>query len=47
MAENALVKAATDALADGNGAVIAIGVIVLGIAGAVKLLHIVKSAMGR
>lgn len=47
MAENPLVKAATDALVDGNGAVIAIGAIVLGIAGAVKLLQIVKSAMGR
>ncbi|WP_429061810.1 hypothetical protein [Aeromonas veronii] len=43
-----LVSAATSAMSGGTGAVVGVGVgaIVLGITAAVKLLHIVRSAMG-
>lgn len=41
-----LVTAATSAMSGGTGAVVGVGAIVLGITAAVKLLHIVRSAMG-
>lgn len=41
-----LVSAATSAMSGGTGAVVGVGAIVLGITAAVKLLHIVRSAMG-
>ncbi|MEE1952223.1 MULTISPECIES: major capsid protein [Aeromonas] len=42
-----LVQAATQAMSGGTAAVVGIGAVVLGITAAVKLLHIVRSAMGR
>lgn len=41
-----LVTAATSAMSGGTGAVVGVGAVVLGIAAAVKLVHIIRSAMG-
>lgn len=41
-----LVTAATSAMSGGTGAVVGVGAVILGITAAVKLLHIVRSAMG-
>lgn len=41
-----LVASATSAMSGGTAAVVGIGAVVLGITAAVKLLHIVRSAMG-
>lgn len=46
-----LVTAATSAMSGGTGAVVGVGVgvgaVILGLTAAVKLLHVVKSALGR
>ncbi|MFM4921659.1 hypothetical protein [Aeromonas dhakensis] len=42
-----LVTAATSAMSGGTGAVVGVGAIILGLTAAVKLLHVVKSALGR
>ncbi|MFM5263817.1 major capsid protein [Aeromonas caviae] len=41
-----LVTAATSAMSGGTGAVVGVGAVVLGIAAAVKLVYIIRSAMG-
>ncbi|MGU5737280.1 hypothetical protein [Aeromonas caviae] len=41
-----LVTAATSAMSGGTGAVVGVGAVVIGIAAAVKLVYIVRSAMG-
>ncbi|MBM0418814.1 MULTISPECIES: hypothetical protein [Aeromonas] len=42
-----LVTAATSAMSGGTGAVVGVGAVILGLTAAVKLLHVVKSALGR
>ncbi|HAT2713645.1 hypothetical protein ABQG55_07145 [Aeromonas dhakensis] len=42
-----LVTAATSAMQGGTGAVVGVGAVILGLTAAVKLLHVVKSALGR
>jgi len=42
-----LVSAATSAMSGGTGAVVGVGSVILGLTAAVKLLHVVKSALGR
>lgn len=42
-----LVQAATQAMSGGTGAVVGVGAVILGLTAAVKLLHVVKSALGR
>lgn len=42
-----LVQAATTAMGGGTGAVVGVGAVILGLTAAVKLLHVVKSALGR
>lgn len=42
-----LVTGATSAMSGGTGAVVGVGAVILGLTAAVKLLHVVKSALGR
>ncbi|CAJ1879871.1 hypothetical protein KOPIIPEJ_03045 [Aeromonas dhakensis] len=42
-----LVTAANSAMSGGTGAVVGVGAVILGLTAAVKLLHVVKSALGR
>ena len=42
-----LVTAATSALSGGTGAIVAVAAIVLGMAGCVKIFHVVRSALGK